>query len=141
MRRSVRCAFRCCACENDPPDLQESQQSVGREALPTARGALSQPLTHHQRQIECAKVDQHALENILPSSQVHAPHPSGLIGVREAAFQQLPPPPQQLFPPLPANPPPVAIHRLLRFRFVFPTTPSAIRFRDIGSNLHFRQRL
>src|SRR6266700_1516899 len=65
-----------------------------------------------------------ALENIRLSAQVHTPHASRFIGVGEASFQKLSPIPQQLFPVLAVNAPPVVIHRLPRLRLILPATAS-----------------
>src|SRR5712664_3406896 len=80
------CAFPFGAHQNRDPEAYESQQCVSREPLKTARRALAQQLPHHQRQVESAEVNQHALENIFSSAQVHAPHATRLISMREAAF-------------------------------------------------------
>src|SRR2546426_1324558 len=87
-----------------------------------------------------AKVNQHALENIRLSAQVHTPHASRFIGVGEASFQKLSPIPQQLFPVLAVNAPPVVIHRLPRLRLILPATASTVRFRNIAPNLGLLQR-
>src|SRR6516165_9486423 len=57
--------------------------------------------------------------------------------MREAALQQLSPPPQQFLAPLSVNASPIAVHRLLGFAFALPMAPPAIRFRDIAPNLNF----
>src|SRR2546426_2627692 len=59
----------------------------------------------------------------------------------ETAFQKFPAPSQQLFSVLAANPPPVAVHRWLRLRFVLPTPPSTVRLRDVTPNFGFPERL
>src|SRR5712692_7632027 len=74
--------FPCNTHQNRHPEPQPHQQTLRREALQTARGAFPKPLPHHQRQIESAQVNQYPLENVVSSPQVHAPHPSCLIGVR-----------------------------------------------------------
>jgi hypothetical protein len=50
--------------------------------------AIVLQVCHENMWYHCCPV--HPLEEIVSSPQVHASHPSGLIGVREAAFQQLP---------------------------------------------------
>src|SRR5438045_6911118 len=76
----------------------------------------------------------------LLSAQVHTPHASRFIGVGEASFQKLSPIPQQLFPVLAVNAPPVVIHRLPRLRLILPATASTVRFRNIAPNLGLLQR-
>src|SRR5437660_9815925 len=115
--------------------VQRAQGSRSRTATPSAGRRPSIPSSPAACPCRTA-----ALENIRLSAQVHTPHASRFIGVGEASFQKLSPIPQQLFPVLAVNAPPVVIHRLPRLRLILPATASTVRFRNIAPNLGLLQR-
>src|SRR5438552_16010218 len=115
--------------------VQRAQGSRSRTATPSAGRRPRIPASPAACPCRTA-----ALENIRLSAQVHTPHASRFIGVGEASFQKLSPIPQQLFPVLAVNAPPVVIHRLPRLRLILPATASTVRFRNIAPNLGLLQR-
>jgi hypothetical protein len=60
---------------------QRQKDAEDREepALQAARRADTGQLTHEEPEIEGAGVDQHALQNIRVTAEVHAAHTAGLI--------------------------------------------------------------
>src|SRR5262252_9380766 len=67
-------------------------------------------------------------------------HRSRFITMGEGSFDQLPALLQQLFAVSASDSPPISIHRLLLFRFAFPVTLSAFRFRNIAPYFYPLQR-
>jgi hypothetical protein len=61
----------------------------------------AQHLAQHQADVECADMNQQALENILPSVQGAASHSAGLVAMSKGSFDELASSPQQLLPYLP----------------------------------------
>jgi hypothetical protein len=59
-----------------------------------ARRTRSQQLAQNQAQVERSDMDQLPLQNVLPSSEMAAPHAARLVAVRKAAFDQLAAPSQ-----------------------------------------------
>ncbi|HZL65971.1 MAG TPA: hypothetical protein VFC29_01430 [Candidatus Limnocylindrales bacterium] len=72
----------------------KEQNQLGEAVSPLPRRARTQHLAQDQAQVERADMNQLPLQNVLVSAQVRAPHPAGLVAVREAAFHQLAAPPQ-----------------------------------------------
>jgi len=71
------------------PDSYEVQSRIGGVALPASWRSFSHALTHYQRQVESAEVNQQPFEDILAPAQVDSPHSARLVGVRETTFHQL----------------------------------------------------
>ena len=74
------------------PARQSAQKS--RNDLPCAifqlaRRTRPQQLAQNQAQVERSYMDQLPLQNVLPPSEMAAPHAARLVAVREAAFDQL----------------------------------------------------
>jgi hypothetical protein len=82
-------------------------------------------------------VYQQSLQNVVPSSQMNAPHAAGFIQMREASLGQFA---AQLLEPLvafPSHTPPILIRPLLLFRLplTLPVPPAAFRFGYVASRL------
>src|SRR6266545_7579856 len=84
-------------------------------------------------------MNQQPLENVAVSTQVRAPHPAGLVGMRKASFQHFSAPPQQLLAVLALDSSPVAVHCLLRPSVALPLAPSPLWLRDVAAHLPLLQ--
>ena len=103
--------------EGEPQE--EAQNQPSGAVLPLSRRARAEQLAQNQAQVERADMNQLPLQNVLPSSQVAAPHAARFIAMREAAFHQLAAPPEQAA----SHPPPVLIDRLLFLGLALPVAP------------------
>ena len=104
-------------------------QSAPLEAA--GRTAAAQ-LAHKQAEIEGARVDQQAFEDIAMPAQVRAAHPARVVDVRERPLHVLPASTQPPLTAPAAHPPPIAVHGPLRVRGRRPLAPAPIRLRDVG---------
>jgi len=89
-------------------------------------------LPHEQAEIERARVDQQAFEDVRMPPQVCAAHPAGVVDVRERLLLVLPAAPQKPQAARSAHAAALAVDRALRVARMgsVPTTP--IWLRDIG---------
>ena len=107
--------------EGEPQE--EAQNQPSGAVLPLSRRAHAEQLAQNQAQVERADMNQLPLQNVLPSSQVAAPHAARFIAMREAAFHQLAAPPEQALAVAASHPPPVLIDRLLFLGLALPVAP------------------
>ena len=70
------------------------QNARAKAVSQLSRRARTQQLAQDQAQVECADMNQLPLQDVVPSPQVAAPHPTRLVAVREAALDELAAPPQ-----------------------------------------------
>src|SRR3974390_2518464 len=74
--------------------IKNLQNARAKAVSQLARRARTQQLAQDQAQVEGANMNQLPLQNVVPSAQVAAPQPAGLVTVRKAAFHQLATSPQ-----------------------------------------------
>jgi hypothetical protein len=75
------------------PKRNEQKKDVSAVS-PLPRRARTQQLAKDQAQVKGSHVDQLPLQNIFVAAQVRAPHATGVIAMREAAFHQFAAPPE-----------------------------------------------
>ncbi len=76
----------------------------GRQGVLQAPGrAEAQGPAQQQAQVEAGHVDQQPFEDVGVAAKVRATHPSGVITMSEAPFDELPALPHQPFAPRPAR--------------------------------------
>jgi hypothetical protein len=73
---------------------QQEQQEGSAQVVPLSRSSGAQQLAEDQAQIEPGYMNQLPLEDVVMLAQVRAPHASGVVAMREAAFDQLSAPSQ-----------------------------------------------
>src|SRR5215470_19455415 len=100
-------------------------------ALEAPRRATTAQLPHEQAEIEGARVDQEAFEDVALSPQVRAAHPAGVVDMRERPLQVLPAATQQPLPPRRADAPAIAVDGPLGVRGRRPLTAAPRWLRDI----------
>src|SRR4051812_39955708 len=86
----------------------------GRETpLQPARRADADDLTHDEPKIETTRMNQETLQDVRATAQMRTPHATGVVDVRERAFDRLAAAPHQ--PPSASAPDAatIAIHRRL----------------------------
>ena len=77
-------------------DQREKRGHGGRESpLQPSRRPDANQLPHKQTKIEACGVNQQSLTNVRVSPQMHPPHPSCFVEVRERPFEGLATKPQQ----------------------------------------------
>ena len=80
--------------------------TVARAILQPARRAATNQVAHDEPEIEAASMNQQALEDIGVAAQMRAAHPTGVIEMREGAFDPLTPLTHQAPAARSTNPPP-----------------------------------
>ena len=84
----------------------------GRQAiLQPARRAAADQVAHDEPEIEAARMNQQALEDIGVAAQMRAAHPTGVVEMGEGAFDPLASLTHQAPAARATNPPPIGIHR------------------------------
>jgi hypothetical protein len=73
---------------------QQEQQEQSAPVVPLSRSSGAQQLAKDQAQIESCNMNQLPLEDVRVLAQVRTPHASGVVAMREAAFDQLSAPSQ-----------------------------------------------
>ena len=73
---------------------KDLQNARAKAVSQLSRRARTQQLAQDQAQVERADVNQLPLQDVVPSPQVAAPHPTRLVAVREATLDQFAAPPQ-----------------------------------------------
>mgnify|MGYP001612181505 CR=1 FL=1 len=76
-------------------ERDEHGDECGQPALEAPRFAVSEASTHHESQIEPGDMDQDALQNVLVSAQMRAPHPARVERVRKRSFDSFSAEPHQ----------------------------------------------
>src|ERR1700675_1720347 len=79
--------------------------------LIAARRADADQVAHDEPEIEASRMNQQTLEDVRVAAQMRAAHPTGVIEMREGAFDPLPPLMHQAPAAQATNPPPIGIHR------------------------------
>ena len=106
-----------------------------RDSSTPAR-ASAQQFAEDQAQVERRHMDQLPLEDVVMFAQVRAPHPAGIVTVREAAFHQFAASPEQTLPVVALYPPPIGLHRLLLTGLALPLPPALLLpLRDVTAHL------
>jgi hypothetical protein len=100
-------------------------------SLEPARRAAAERLPHENPEIEGARVDQQAFEDIRMPAQVSAAHPAGVVHVSERPFDVLPAATQEPLAAPPAHAAPIAVDGLLRLRRGRPVAAPAIGLGDV----------
>ncbi len=113
------------------PQHDDEGQDRRQPPLKTARCPKSDPLTHDEPQIEAARMDQDAFQDIRVTTQMRATHPAGVVEVRERAFDILAAAAHQAASPSAANPSAIAIHRRLGLRLLRPVASPTGGLRDV----------
>src|ERR1035438_10734044 len=75
---------------------------------------------------------QQALQNIVPSFQMHPSHSPGFVHVRHASFRQLTSLPLEPLAALASGPSPVGVYLLLLLRFPGPLPRASVRLGDVA---------
>jgi hypothetical protein len=121
--------------------VQEHQKrgDEGRRAIlqPARRAAADQ--VHDEPEIEAARMNQQALEDIGVAAQMRAAHPPGVVELREGAFDQLASLTHQARAARATNPPPIGIHRGLGRGRPRPIAATTVRLRDVRPKAYGRQ--
>ena len=76
--------------------------------LQAARRAAADQVAHDQPEIEAPRMNQQALEDIRVAAQIRAAHPTGVVEMREGAFDPLAPLAHQAPAARSTNPPTLA---------------------------------
>ena len=100
----------------EPPEAAQCEhhgldEDMGA-ALEAARRPEARQLAHEQSEIQAAGLQQHALEDIAVSAQVHPAQAPGGVEMCIGTFEAFAAPTQQPLAASAANPPPVGIHRV-----------------------------
>ena len=99
------------------PRSNRKRSDDGRRAiLQPARRAAADQVAHDEPEIEAPRMNQQALEDIGVAAQMRAAHPTGVVEMREGAFDPLAPLTHQAPAARATNPPPIGIHRDLGLR-------------------------
>src|SRR5580658_3911774 len=77
-------------------------------------------------------MNQQALEDIGVAAQMRAAHSTGVIEMREGAFDPLAPLTHQAPAARATNPPPIGIHRDLGLRLLRPIAATTVWLRDVS---------
>jgi hypothetical protein len=94
------------------PMSEESVAINGRQAiLRPARLAATNQVAHDEPEIEAARMNQQTLEDIGVAAQMRAAHPTGVVEMREGAFDSLAPLTHQAPAARATNPPPIGIYQ------------------------------
>ena len=113
------------------PQRNKESQNRSKPPLQAARRAETEASAHEKSQVEAARVDEEALQDVRVASQMRAPHATGLIEMGMGSFQSLAASPLQRHPSPAADTPPVRVDRGAR-RLLRPPAMAAIRFGDVG---------
>src|ERR1700686_1269128 len=70
---------------------------------------------------------------------MRATHPTGVVEMREGAFDPLAPSTHQATAARSTNPPPIGIHRNLGLRLLRPIAATTVRLRDVRPEAYGRQ--
>src|SRR6202049_754778 len=70
---------------------------------------------------------------------MRATHPTGVVEMREGAFDPLAPSTHQATAARSTNPPPIGIHRDLGLRLLRPIAATTVRLRDVRPETYGRQ--
>src|SRR5436309_189294 len=79
-------------------------------------------------------MNQHPLENVLVPAQMRPPHATGVVEMREGAFDPLAALPHQAAPAWPAQAPTIAIDGRPRVRFFRPMASPSVRLGNVGAD-------
>src|SRR5260221_3966499 len=118
---------RCWERQERPEGMEKDADA----ALEGSRRAHAAERPQQQPEIQCAGMQQHSLQDVVVTAQVHASHPSGFVEMRKRSFQAFASQTPQTLPPRTANAPAVAIDNVARLAVVFPVATPALRFRDV----------
>src|SRR6202163_1456679 len=100
----------------DQPALGSAQEHQKRgndgcrAILQPARRAAADQVAHDEPEIEAPRMNQQALEDIRVAAQIRAAHPTGVIEMREGAFDPLAPLTHQAPAARSTNPAPISIY-------------------------------
>src|ERR1035437_8940558 len=72
--------------------LKKPRNKRCRPVFQLSRRPRAQHLPQYETDVECAEVDQQTLQNVVMPAQGRAPHPTRLITVGKAAFDEFSPP-------------------------------------------------
>src|ERR1700685_1619421 len=103
--------------DRDQPALGSAQEHQERgydgcrAILQPARRAATNQVAHDEPEIEAARMNQQALEDIGVAAQMRAAHPTGVVEMREGAFDSLAPLTHQAPAARSTKPPPIGIHQ------------------------------
>jgi len=85
----------------------------GRRAiLQPARRAAADQVAHDEPEIEASRMNQQTLEDVRVAAQMRAAHPTGVVEIREGAFDTLAPLTHQAPAARPTNPSTIGIHQV-----------------------------
>src|ERR1700732_2126379 len=125
----------CEDCDQPASGSAQEQQKRGHDSrqaiLQPARRADAEQVAHEQPEIEAPGMNQQALEDIGVAAQIRAAHPTGVVEMREGAFDPLAPLTHQATAAWATKPPPVGIYRGLGRWLLGPIAAPAVRLRDL----------
>ncbi len=112
--------------------MVKSRKERENASLKASRRSNIERSPRQESDIQCAYMNQHPFENILPSTQIRASHSSGFVGMRACTFPSLSSKPEQHLSAPAAYSVAIAIDGRLSF-FVSPLTPPpSFRLQNIG---------
>ena len=114
-----------------PPGGKQDHQRGETAPLQAARCANADQLPEQHAEVEAREVNQEALQDIAMSSQMRAPHPAGLVGMRKRSLDPLAAPPHQALASGPPDAPTIRIDGRLGLRRLGPLAAAPIRLGDI----------
>jgi hypothetical protein len=114
---------------NERPEAHQKRRDAALEA---ASRADADGLSHQQTQVQCAGMQERALEDVVTPAQVHASHAPGPIEMCKRPCEALAPVSQQPVAPGPADAS-IATDRVARLK-ALPVAPPAIGLRNVGTH-------
>ena len=122
----------------ESPD-QGVEQCPGA-ALETTRGPDARQFAHEEAQIRATDVDEHTLEHVGVSAQMHAAQSPGFVEMGVGTLEPFTALAQQVLPASAPNAPPVGVDGRPRRRLSPPATPPAVRLRQVTADSQLGQR-
>ncbi len=109
----------------EPQGVEQSGEEGDKTGGKAPRGAGSESLWQDEPEIERTNLDQHSFVDVGATLQMGAPHPAGIVGMREAAFDALGAHAEKALASLASNPSPVGLgsHRT----YAWTTADSGLR--------------
>src|SRR6267142_3932863 len=119
-----------------PNQRQEAAHHRDDAPLQASRRADADQLTHEEPEIEGARVEQHALQNVRVPAEVHAAHPAGLIEMGKGSFHALPATSQQPLAARATDASTIAVDGVAGRRVLLPIASPTIGFRDVAAHAY-----
>jgi hypothetical protein len=114
-----------------PRSTKSAVMKVAGAILQPARRAAADQVAHDEPEIEAARMNQQALEDIRVAAQMRATHPTRVVEMREGAFDPRAPLTHQATAARATNPPPIGIYRAQVRGLPGPLAATAVRLRDV----------